>query len=213
MDRINQWDWDVGKRELANLSEWEEKFSRTFDPVASHDGEKIAAVVPTEEMEFGVCENGNTWESGFDKVWHLRYGPDGRLTGLISDTGMWTIATDGVVWEDTYEFAWSPLVSADGTVSPLAPSRGGDMPWPSMALHGNRPSAKWRTRPRVPAEKIVRQPFKPFPLTRGTFLPFKKDAIPWRWTVRPGKRILSMCINRYLTGWKTCCRHRANQSL
>jgi oligoribonuclease NrnB/cAMP/cGMP phosphodiesterase (DHH superfamily) len=111
---LDAWDWEVDKRMIADLGQWKEQFEYIEEPYVSPDGEKIAAVVKPGEMEFSVCENGTVWENTFDKVWYLRYTPDGRLVGLVSDTGAWTVAVDGEAWEETYDFVWNTQFSEDG---------------------------------------------------------------------------------------------------
>ena len=100
------WDWDEGKRLIAETGNWMEQFEWIEDFKVSPDGENIASVVKTGDMEFSVCVNGETWENAFDKIYLLKFGPDGRLTGLVSDTGEWTVATDGETWESRFDFVW-----------------------------------------------------------------------------------------------------------
>ena len=95
MHNISGWDWEIGKKLIADISTWEGMFENIEEPYASPDGEKVAAVVKTGEMEFSVCENDAPWERRFDKIWYLKFGPDNRLTALVSDTGAWTVAVDG----------------------------------------------------------------------------------------------------------------------
>ena len=81
------WDWDPGSTEIAVISDWQKKFKWVEEPYVSPNGEKIAAIVNLAEGEFNVCVNGNTWETVFDKIWNLRFGPDGRLAALVSEAG------------------------------------------------------------------------------------------------------------------------------
>ena len=108
------WDWEVGKRIVADIGEWKGRFEYMEEPYVSPNGEKIAAIIKTEEAEFSVCENGALWENTFDKVWYLRFGPDNRLTGLVSDTGEWTVAVDGKPWENRFEYVWDTRFGPDG---------------------------------------------------------------------------------------------------
>ncbi|MCP4214198.1 MAG: WD40 repeat domain-containing protein [bacterium] len=117
MDDPGRWDWDTGRREVAKIGEWADKFDWVEEPCASPDGEKIAAVVKTGEMEFGICENGNVWETAFDKVILLRFSPDNRLVGLVSDTGEWTVAVDGKTWENRFEFVWDPMLRGNHIIA------------------------------------------------------------------------------------------------
>ncbi len=49
------WDWEVGKRIVADIGEWKGRFEYMEEPYAIPNGEKIAAVIKTEEAEFSVC--------------------------------------------------------------------------------------------------------------------------------------------------------------
>ena len=124
MDISNSWDWSPGKKAVAQFGNWSTIFDWVEEPYASPDGERIAAVVKTGEMEFSVCVNGNAWESTFDKVWFLRYAPDGRLTGIISDTGQWSLAVDGVAWEEQFDYLWDTQFTSDGQVITCAAQQG-----------------------------------------------------------------------------------------
>jgi hypothetical protein len=124
MDISNSWDWNTGKREIAQFGGWPASFDWVEEPYVSPDGEKIAAVVKTGEMEFSVCVNGSAWENTFDKVWYLRFAPDGRLTGIVSDTGQWTLAVDGTPWEEQYDYVWDTQFTRDGQTIVCAVQQG-----------------------------------------------------------------------------------------
>ena len=124
MDISNSWDWNAGKREIAQFGSWPTSFDWVEEPYASPDGEKIAAVVKTGEMEFSVCVNGTAWENTFDKVWYLRFAPDGRLTGIVSDTGQWTLAVDGAAWEEQFDYIWDTQFTRDGQTIVCAVQQG-----------------------------------------------------------------------------------------
>ena len=104
MCETSTWDWDIGKRLVADTNEWKSRFAYIEEPYVSPDGEKLAAIIRTEASEFSVCENGAVWENSFDKAWYLRFAPDGRSTAMVSDTGAWTVAVDGTPWENTFDF-------------------------------------------------------------------------------------------------------------
>lgn len=132
----SNWDWNPGKKVVADIGEWRKKFEWVEELYANPDGEKVAAVVKTGEMEFSVCENGDPWENVFDKVWHLRYSPDGRLAGLVSEMGEWTVGVDGESWENKYEFVWDLKFGAGGENIIIAAQSGrrylaviNDVPW------------------------------------------------------------------------------------
>ena len=108
------WDWEPGEKKVP-VAPWKEKYQWVEEPYASPDGEKIAAIVNIDDGEFNVCVNGQPWgETVFDKIWHLRFSPDGRLTALVSEMGEWTMAVDGTAWETHYGYIWEPRFSADG---------------------------------------------------------------------------------------------------
>ena len=56
----------------------------------------------------------NTWETVFDKIWYLRFAPDGRLTAFVSETGEWTVAVDGTPWDNKFGYVWNTMFSPDG---------------------------------------------------------------------------------------------------
>ena len=72
----SSWDWDVGKRLVADLNKWEQEYEWVEEPQAGPDGERLAAVVKSDDMEFTVAEERNAkgpeaWEDVFDKVTDL----------------------------------------------------------------------------------------------------------------------------------------------
>jgi hypothetical protein len=69
----------------------------------------------------------------FDKIWHLRFSPDGRLTALVSEMGEWTMAVDGKAWENKFGYIWEPRFSIDGTAIAAAVQQ--DMRY-AMVLNG-----------------------------------------------------------------------------
>lgn len=114
MHNSNSWNWEIGKKVVADIGEVKRKFEYMEEPYASPDGEKVAAIIKNEEAEFGVCVNENLWENTFDKIWYLRFGPDNRLTALASSMAEWTVAVDDAPWENKYEFVWDTRFSPDG---------------------------------------------------------------------------------------------------
>ena len=120
------WDWEIGKRLITDTNEWKTSFEWIEEPNVSPDGEKIAAIIRDEEMTFSVCVNGTAWESAFDKIWNLRFGPDSRLTALVSDTGEWTVAVDGAAWENRFDYVWNTQFSPDGSNIIAAVQKGGE---------------------------------------------------------------------------------------
>lgn len=133
-------DWNSGTRKIADLGQWQEAYPYLEEYYVSPDGERIAAIVQTPEMAeepvFGICENGSLSEATFDKIYYLRYLPDGRLFALVQDTGEWTAAVDGTAWENRAEFAWNPQFSPSGQHVAIATQNArkyaallNDVPW------------------------------------------------------------------------------------
>ena len=60
---------------VANLDEWREEFAEMQELHGEQDGERIAAIVKTEDDSFTVCVNGDTWSNTFEKMWSLQFGP------------------------------------------------------------------------------------------------------------------------------------------
>ncbi len=113
MNHSESWNWDAASLEIPLVS-WKDQFEWVEEFQASPDGESVAAIVKAGEGEFSVCVNGETWPENFDKMWYLRYSPDGRLTAIASKDGEWTLAVDGVPWENRFGYAWNTLFSEDG---------------------------------------------------------------------------------------------------
>jgi hypothetical protein len=113
MPENGQWNWEPGERVIHAVKECDAEVSWLEELHASPDGEQVAAVAKLEEG-YGVCVNGKLWEQTFDRAWHPRYSPDGRLTALVSVDGEWTLAVDGEVWPGTYTYLWNTLFSAKG---------------------------------------------------------------------------------------------------
>ena len=124
MYNSDTWDWNSGRRLVTDLGKWRDLFKWIEEFYVSPDGEIIASVVKTGEAEFGVCENGETWGNSFDKIWFLKFGPDNRLTALVSSMGEWTLAVDGVPWENRFEYIWDTKFGFDGKVITAAAQKG-----------------------------------------------------------------------------------------
>ena len=100
------WDWDAGRRRIADTTAWKKTHGYVEEACMRPDGEAAAAVVRTDDAEFSVVENEALWEGRWDKIWKLGYGADGRLSGLVSELGAWTVATQGVAWDESFDFIW-----------------------------------------------------------------------------------------------------------
>ena len=115
MTETRSWDWDIGSRKVCDLTELAQKFTDVHEFAVSPDGERIAAPVLTAPDVFAVWVNGELWNGEYEKAWHLRFTPDGRLWALVRIDDEWTLAADGEPWEQRWEFAWNPVFSNDGT--------------------------------------------------------------------------------------------------
>lgn len=114
MNNIDQWDWHTPLKTIP-IKEWQERFNWVEEFVVSPDGEKIAAIVNLEETQFGVCENSRVWDQTFEKIWSLKYLPDGRLAAIVSNDEEWTVCVDGVTWDHWFDYVWDLKSSEDGT--------------------------------------------------------------------------------------------------
>ncbi len=140
MSDYDKWDWNTGVKQVADIGDWQEKFPYIEEFRVSPDGEKIAAIVKNDDMEFTVCiqnqgEELTTWENGYDKVWNLQFGADNRLSALVSDTGEWKVCTDGETWENGYDFLWNMTFHHNGEIAVSAQKEllytvvNNDLPW------------------------------------------------------------------------------------
>ena len=110
---VKNWDWETGEKQVT-MKDWKDKFKWVEEPYVSPDGETVAAVVNVDEGAFNVCVNGETWGNSFDKIWYLRFAPDGRLTAFVSEMAEWTVAVDGNPWENKFGYVWNTMFSEDG---------------------------------------------------------------------------------------------------
>ena len=135
MNHNPNWDWETQEKRFA-FGAWRETYDWVEEPYASPDGECVAAIVRLEDESFTVCVNGNVWPTSFEKIWHLRFVPDGRLTALVSEEMEWTLAVDGQPWESRFDYVWSPKFSKDSNRMAIAFQQGlqygiavEDKPW------------------------------------------------------------------------------------
>lgn len=111
---IENWDWEPGKKDIADLDKIRGQFGRVDEFTVSPDGDKIAAVGRLEDDTFTANVNGENWSDPVELLWHLRYIPDGRLIGLGRIDDQWTLLEDGKPWEERFEYLWNPKISANG---------------------------------------------------------------------------------------------------
>lgn len=108
------WDWEIGEKELTDITKWTFDYKWIGESQFSQDGEKVANVACLDEGEFSIGINGNLWSNIFDNIWNPRFSPDGRFTCLVSSMGMWTMAVDDRPWEEEYEYIWETQFSHNG---------------------------------------------------------------------------------------------------
>ena len=111
---MERWDWDHGKKVITNINDIKKQFPGIEEFVVSPDGESIAAAAKLGEDEFSVSINGNTQDDKFEKLWYLRFLPNGKLAGLVRLDDMWTLIVDNEVCEEKFDFAWHPKYSQNG---------------------------------------------------------------------------------------------------
>jgi len=135
MTERKKWNFETKNKTIpiAGLSDgfsWIEEF------YVSPDGEKVAAIAATTDETFkvvSVSENSREdWEE-FDKIWRLRFLPDGRLYAFVLKDEEWTVAIDGKTWETGFDYIWKPLVRNNGKSIAVSVNNGGDY---AMALNG-----------------------------------------------------------------------------
>jgi len=138
------WDWETGQRVILAAGAQPEGCAWVEEPYASPDGERLASLASLDEGGFTALVNGERWEQGFDKMWHLRFSPDGRLTAIAQQDGMWTMAVDGEAWEESYDFLWGTRFSQDGDVIAACIQSGGEyglcldgVPWETLYENAN----------------------------------------------------------------------------
>ena len=102
------WDWQTGIK-IIPLNKWSKGFNCTGEFHVSDDGEKIASVLKLSGGKYDVCVNGKNWRKPLDKIWCLRFAPDGRLTALVSEEDFWTVSVDGQVWETKFSYVWNTI--------------------------------------------------------------------------------------------------------
>jgi hypothetical protein len=121
----SDWDWSPGEKIIADLQQWRKNFHEVEAPCVSPDGERIAAVVRMQDAPSFICETKSAWKRGFDKIWGLRFLPDNRLLAIVSAAGKWTVAVEGVPWENWFDFVWDVHVCGAGCNIVAAAQNGG----------------------------------------------------------------------------------------
>jgi len=101
------WDWQTKEKLICNVDEWKEKFSLVHEFIVSPDGEKIAAVTEIEDKKVSPCVNGKTWNQTFERVCFLNFTNENSLACLVLQNYEWTVAVDGKVLDETFDYAWN----------------------------------------------------------------------------------------------------------
>ena len=104
MSSSANWDWDTKEKLVADIEGWRKKYFAIRDLVPSDDGEKIATIVKNEERRFTTCVNGDTWEETFERVYSLKFTPDGQLISLVYKDYEWAVAVDHEMWEEKFDY-------------------------------------------------------------------------------------------------------------
>jgi hypothetical protein len=116
MGDAGSWSWQEERRPVGDLDDVRQRHAAVHEFAVGPDGETIAAPVVTDAGAFRVWTSGQPWEEEYERVWHLRFAPDGRLTALVQVDDEWTVAVDGQRWPKSWEFAWNTTFSGDGSV-------------------------------------------------------------------------------------------------
>lgn len=103
--------WEAENRVVHKVTSCSREYEWLEEFQTGPDGEKIAVPAKFGDGEFGVCVNGEPWENVFEKVWYLRYLPDGRLMALVQQDMLWSVALDGEPWPDYWDFVLNPMFS------------------------------------------------------------------------------------------------------
>ena len=111
------WDWQVGKKAIADLQRVRGELSTLEELAVSPDGQKIAVLGKTAVGSFAISVNGEVLPESYELAWHLRFSPIGRLIALVRIDDEWTLAVDGAPWENRFEYAWNPIFSDCRTVT------------------------------------------------------------------------------------------------
>jgi Tol biopolymer transport system component len=108
-------------------------FVEVWNPRFSPDGQTIAAVVAPEFGKWTIAINGSPWRTTFsDTVLAPVFSRDGKRVAAIgkrsrdpmnmgsslhaiAENDRWTIAVDGIPWEQEFDMIWDPVFSPDGS--------------------------------------------------------------------------------------------------
>ncbi len=119
MSEKTGWNWETGVRQIANITKQDQEVEWREESQVSPNGEQIAAVVKTGDMEFGLCVNETVLEEVYDRAWYPRYSPDGRLTCLVTVAGEPTLSIDGQAMEERFGFIWRTTFAGDSIAAAI----------------------------------------------------------------------------------------------
>ena len=111
---IENFDWQPGKKNPADFSKIKSEYKRVDELAVSPDGERLAALVQNEDDSFGICVNGELIGETTELAWYLRFLPNGKFITLVRIDDAWTVAVDGMPWEERFEYVWNPQIALDG---------------------------------------------------------------------------------------------------
>lgn len=113
MQDTSGWNWDPGKRVVADTTAVAGEVQWLEEPYVSPDGEKAACIACTDEAEFGICINGELGEDRYEKAILPQFAPDGRLVVIVSQDMEWFPYVDGELPEEGYGFLWGTRFAGD----------------------------------------------------------------------------------------------------
>lgn len=111
-----EWNWEISKKQIAHISKSETEIQWREESQVSPDGEKIAAIVNIDAMDFGICVNNEILEEHYERAWKLHFAPNGQLICLVTLDEEPTISIDGEAIEERFGFVWQPMF-AKGTLA------------------------------------------------------------------------------------------------
>jgi hypothetical protein len=102
-------------------SPWEESYGFVWSPLISADGTNVATAVQ-QDMEYGMSVNGVLWENLFENANNFAISSDGKKSAAVVQVkpmgqadlqtfrdGIFSIAVDGVAWDNNLMNLWTPV--------------------------------------------------------------------------------------------------------
>ena len=83
----------------------------------NHDGSRLAAIAAPKYGRWTAAVDDTPWSVTFsDLVTDLVFSPDGRKLACTAKEGsQWKVVSEGSVWNITFDMAYTPVFSADGS--------------------------------------------------------------------------------------------------